>query len=302
MRRRAARLASLDLNLIPVLRAARAAAGTQRDEGCRAGRGNAAGGQRRAAPPRRHFDDELLVRVNRGYILSPLVMRLQRQVEGICTASERLFSAGARFHPATTRREFTLIMADYTVDILGSRLSQLSAQQAPHASLHIRQVRESLAQEMPELTRLVDGIIAPERSQGQSPMRSAELFTDDWCPSTATRTRRSRPRRSGNCPCWGSARACDRGGKLPGRPPADRGNRPGRAAAAAAGDAVREPAQPAGLAVRPVPRRADGHRGGVPQGRAPRRCAPTATRCGTQCGGPGCGSRTWRTRAARGRS
>jgi len=189
---------------------------------------------------RRHFDDELLVRVNRGYILSPLAMQLQRQVEEICTASERLFSTGARFDPATTRREFTLIMADYTVDILGSRLSQLFEQQAPHASLHIRQVRESLTQEMPELTRLVDGIIAPERSQGQSPMRSAELFSDDWvCVASANgglpagdtltfddlkdaswvvpfyRNQNSplAPRRSGNCRSWASARAWRSGWK-----------------------------------------------------------------------------------------
>lgn len=184
MRRRVAQLASLDLNLILVLRellrernvtrAAERVGVTQPAVSAALSR------------LRRHFDDELLVRVNRGYILSPLAMQLQRQVEEICTASERLFSTGARFDPATTRREFTLIMADYTVDILGSGLSRLFEQQAPHASLHIRQVRESLAQEMPELTRLVDGIIAPERSQGQSPMRSAELFSDDWvCVASA---------------------------------------------------------------------------------------------------------------------
>jgi DNA-binding transcriptional LysR family regulator len=184
MRRRVAQLASLDLNLILVLRellrernvtrAAERVGVTQPAVSAALSR------------LRRHFDDELLVRVNRGYILSPLAMQLQRQVEEICAASERLFSTGARFDPATTRREFTLIMADYTVDILGSRLSQLFEEQAPNASLHIRQVRESLAQEMPELTRLVDGIIAPERSQGQSPMRSAELFSDDWvCVASA---------------------------------------------------------------------------------------------------------------------
>jgi DNA-binding transcriptional LysR family regulator len=184
MRRRVAQLASLDLNLILVLRellrernvtrAAERVGVTQPAVSAALSR------------LRRHFDDELLVRVNRGYILSPLAMQLQRQVEEICTASERLFSTGARFDPATTQREFTLIMADYTVDIMGSRLSQLFEQQAPQASLQIRQVRESLAMEMPDLTRLVDGIIAPERSQGQSPMRSAELFSDDWvCVASA---------------------------------------------------------------------------------------------------------------------
>src|SRR5215470_8004974 len=160
MRRRVAQLASLDLNLILVLRellrernvtrAAERVGVTQPAVSAALSR------------LRRHFDDELLVRVNRGYILSPLAMQLQRQVEEICAASERLFSTGARFDPASTRREFTLIMADYTVDILGSKLSRLFEQTAPEASLRIRQVRESLALEMSDLIRRVDGIVAPE--------------------------------------------------------------------------------------------------------------------------------------------
>src|SRR6185437_8678007 len=89
-----------------------------------------------------------------------------------------------------------------------------------------------------------------------------------WCPSTATRTRRSRPGDQATVEAGLPPARGDRGGKLPGRPPADRGDRPGRAAAAAAGDAVREPAQPAGLA---VPRRPGAHRRSAVVARAPRR-------------------------------
>ena len=184
MRRQGASLASLDLNLILVLRellrernvtrAAERVGVTQPAVSAALSR------------LRRHFDDDLLVRVSRGYILSPLAVQLQRQVEEICAASERLFSTGARFDAATTRREFTLIMADYTVDILGSQLSQLFERCAPEASLRIRQVRESLALEMSDLIRRVDGIVAPERSQGLSPMHSVELFRDEWVCVTAT--------------------------------------------------------------------------------------------------------------------
>lgn len=184
MRRRAAQLAGLDLNLILVLRELLRERNVTRAAervGVTQPAVSAA-----LARLRRHFDDELLVRVNRGYVLSPLAMQLQRQVEEICAASERLFATGAGFDPATTRREFTLIMADYTVDILGSELSQLFEQTAPNACLRIRQVRESLALEMPDLIRLVDGIVAPERSQGLSPMRSVELFRDEWvCVTSA---------------------------------------------------------------------------------------------------------------------
>jgi DNA-binding transcriptional LysR family regulator len=129
---------------------------------------------------RRHFGDELLVRVSRGYVLSPLAVQLERQVEEICAAAEQLFSAGADFDPASTRREFTVMMADYTVAVLGGGLSQLFEEQAPHASLHIRLAREALALDMPHLIRWVDGIVAPERTQTLPLARSAELFRDEW--------------------------------------------------------------------------------------------------------------------------
>lgn len=184
MRRRVAQLASLDLNLILVLRellrernvtrAAERVGVTQPAVSAALSR------------LRRHFDDELLVRVNRGYVLSPLAMQLQRQVEEIYAAAERLFATGAGFDPATTEREFTVMMADYTVDILGGALSRLFEHSAPYATLRIRQVPEALAQEMPDLVRRVDGIVAPERSQGMSPLRSAELFRDEWvCVTSA---------------------------------------------------------------------------------------------------------------------
>jgi DNA-binding transcriptional LysR family regulator len=129
---------------------------------------------------RRHFGDELLVRVSRGYVLSPLATQLERQVEEICAAAEQLFATGADFSPDASRREFTLMMADYTVAVLGSRLSRLFETEAPHASLHIRLVREALALEMPHLIRWVDGIVAPQRRQALPLLRSAELFRDEW--------------------------------------------------------------------------------------------------------------------------
>jgi DNA-binding transcriptional LysR family regulator len=177
MTRRAARLASLDLNLLLVLRellrernvtrAAERVGVTQPAVSAALSR------------LRRHFDDELLVRVSRGYVLSPLAEQLKRQVEEICTAAEQLFSTGAAFDPASTRREFTLMMADYTVAVLGGGISRLFEEQAPHASLHIRLAREALALDMPHLIRWVDGIVAPERTQTPS-ARSAELFRDEW--------------------------------------------------------------------------------------------------------------------------
>jgi DNA-binding transcriptional LysR family regulator len=184
MRRRVAQLASLDLNLILVLRELlRERNVTRAAERLGVTQPAVSAALSRL---RRHFGDELLVRVSRGYVLSPLAAQLQRQAEEICASAESLFAAGADFDPDSTRREFTLIMADYTAAVLGGRISRLFEERAPRASLHIRLVREALTLEMPHLLRWVDGIIAPEQAQALPRARSAELFRDEWvCVTSA---------------------------------------------------------------------------------------------------------------------
>src|ERR687895_2427605 len=109
---------------------------------------------------RRHFDDELLVRGKGkgGYVLTPLAAQLAEQVEEVCTAAERLFATGTDFDPNTSGREFTLLMADYTIAVMGERLSQL-LERAPHAKLHVKLVRESLAADVADTIRMIDGIV-----------------------------------------------------------------------------------------------------------------------------------------------
>jgi DNA-binding transcriptional LysR family regulator len=179
MRRSVAQLASLDLNLLLALRELlRERNVTRAAERVGVTQPAASAALSRL---RRHFGDELLVRAKGGYVLSPLAVQLERQVEEVCSAAEQLFATGAEFNPVTSLREFTLLAADYTIAVLGERLSRMIAQAAPRASLHIRLVRESLAVDMPHLVRFVDGIVAPPVSPRAHPhLRSADLFTDRW--------------------------------------------------------------------------------------------------------------------------
>ena len=130
---------------------------------------------------RRHFDDELLVRRGSGYVLTPLAAQLADQAEAVCTAAERLFGAGRGFEPETAQRGFTLLVADYTVAVLGSDLSAALARRAPGVDLHLRLVREAFAADIGETIRLIDGMIAPPAVRFELPeLRSVELFTDRW--------------------------------------------------------------------------------------------------------------------------
>lgn len=179
MYRRAAQLTNLDLNLLVALRellqernvtrAAERIGVTQPAASAALGR------------LRRHFGDELLVRCKGGYALTPLAMQLANQIEVVCAAAERLFATGADFDPGTSEREFTLLMADYTIAVMCERLSQLLDLAAPRVRLHVRLVRESLATDMAETIRLIDGIVAPPVSRLKLPdIRSTELFRDRW--------------------------------------------------------------------------------------------------------------------------
>jgi DNA-binding transcriptional LysR family regulator len=130
---------------------------------------------------RRHFGDELLVREHGEYVLTALGEQLAQQVESVCAAAERLFAASTHFDPATSEREFTLVMADYTIMVMGQALSQAIRKAAPRTRLHIRLVRESLSTEYADGIRFVDGMVAPPTNGFALPdTRSAELFRDRW--------------------------------------------------------------------------------------------------------------------------
>lgn len=139
---------------------------------------------------RRHFGDELLVRSNGRYALSPFATSLVDQVEAVCVGAERLLGANRRFDPATTEREFTFLVADYVVTVLGRRLVAALEEAAPRAGLHLRLVRESLTTEYGELIRFLDGMVAPASLVVQAPhIRSAPLFDDRWVGIAAAANR-----------------------------------------------------------------------------------------------------------------
>jgi Mn-dependent DtxR family transcriptional regulator len=126
-----AHLANLDLNLLVALRELtreRSVTRAAQRVGVTQPAASAA-----LARLRRHFGDELLVREHGEYALTPLGEQLAAQVEAVCGAAERLFAASADFDPATSDREFTLVMADYTIMVMGEALSHALQRAAPKA-------------------------------------------------------------------------------------------------------------------------------------------------------------------------
>jgi DNA-binding transcriptional LysR family regulator len=130
---------------------------------------------------RRYFDDDLLVRRGGRYELSPLALQLVDQVEAVCDGVERLVATGSGFDPATTRREFEIVMSDFVIAVIGERLAALMSANAAAARLNIVLVREALSANIGHTIQAVDCVVSQPTSRFRIPeMRSTSLFRDRW--------------------------------------------------------------------------------------------------------------------------
>jgi len=86
---------------------------------------------------RRHFDDELLVRVGRGYELTALAERLLPLVREALRQMESTLDSAPGFDPAVSDRQFSVTASDYTVSILAEPLLRRVHEIAPKVRLEL---------------------------------------------------------------------------------------------------------------------------------------------------------------------
>lgn len=125
---------------------------------------------------RRRFGDELLVRVGRDYELTPLAAGLLSRIEAAADALERVF--GQEFDPATTTRQFTLAISDYTVAVLFEELNRVLAEEAPGAGLDLRPLTTLSHFDADALIRNTDVVVVPHELVQDYPSQS--LLRDHW--------------------------------------------------------------------------------------------------------------------------
>ena len=188
MRSSSPRLASLDLNLLVILRELLRERNVTRAAG-RVGVSQPAASAA-LARLRKHFGDELLVRRQGSYELSALAHQLAEQVEEVCERVESLLSIGADFDPASSHREFTIVMSDYAIAVLGEPLTAAAAARAPHVRLNIVLVREALSARIGHTIRDVDAVVSTPNTRFRLPeIRSTMLFRDRWVCVTGRASR-----------------------------------------------------------------------------------------------------------------
>jgi DNA-binding transcriptional LysR family regulator len=132
---------------------------------------------------RRHFRDDLLARVGNRYELTPLAAQLTEQTTGALAAVARVFASEPDFDPATSEREFTVMISDYAITVLGPSLAAL-LRQAPHVRLRLHQIAVPAVDDAASVLRNVDAMVLPHGFLSDLP--SQELFTDRWVCIVAT--------------------------------------------------------------------------------------------------------------------
>lgn len=86
---------------------------------------------------RRHYGDDLLVRVGREYELTPLARALLPQVRRTVTMMERALGRAAPFDPVTDHRTFTVALSDFARLELADRFARL-CEAAPSIGLFLQ--------------------------------------------------------------------------------------------------------------------------------------------------------------------
>ncbi|MEY9214622.1 LysR family transcriptional regulator [Thermobifida halotolerans] len=127
---------------------------------------------------RRHFGDDLLIRVGNRFELSSLGRELAGHTGLACQVLERLFSARVGFDPMTSEREFTLVTSDYPLAVLGSALTEALRERAPRVRLRLPQVSRGAVEDIDTTLRSVDGVLMPHGILGDLP--AVDLYQDRW--------------------------------------------------------------------------------------------------------------------------
>jgi DNA-binding transcriptional LysR family regulator len=127
---------------------------------------------------RRHFDDPLLSRVGNEYRLTPLAVQLKERTRLALAGAERVFAAQAEFDPAASTREFSLIVSDYGVAVLGSLISAIVAEEAPRARLRLSAPAPYVVDRASQVLLSTDLLVLPHGFVSE--LRHRDLYRDDW--------------------------------------------------------------------------------------------------------------------------
>ncbi len=127
---------------------------------------------------RRHFHDELLARAGNQYRLTPLALQLKERVRVALSGVERVFAAEPDFDPASSTREFSLLMSDYGVAVLGPHIAALLAEEAPSTRLRFPANTPKMVDAAAQVLINTDLLVIPHGFVDD--LSHHDLYRDEW--------------------------------------------------------------------------------------------------------------------------
>jgi DNA-binding transcriptional LysR family regulator len=127
---------------------------------------------------RRHFDDELLTRSGNEYRLTPLAVQLKERTRMALAGVERVFTAQPEFDPASSAREFSLLVSDYLVAVVGDAVARLLAEEAPHSRLRFLANTPERVDRAAQVLLTTDLMVLPHGFV--TDLSHRDLHQDDW--------------------------------------------------------------------------------------------------------------------------
>lgn len=126
------------------------------------------------------FDDELLVRVGRGFELTPFAEEIMVPVRECIEEIETLINFRQKFEPETEDRSFSVIASDYVMMLLLPSLLNELARAAPKLSIHFIHLRDRESVVRQIASGDVDFGIIPHDGEACKILSWSDLFYDDW--------------------------------------------------------------------------------------------------------------------------
>lgn len=127
---------------------------------------------------RRHFGDELLVRVGNENQLTDLAQMLRPRVRDVVANAQRLLNLQVDFDPAHSDREFAVGASDYIIMRLMPALSALLRQHAPDVRIRFIQAGPEFTADPLGYLRTIDVLIVPVGLIADIP--HVNLMKDRW--------------------------------------------------------------------------------------------------------------------------
>ena len=134
---------------------------------------------------RKHFDDELLIRVGRGFELSPLAEQLKPSVADAVEAAEALLGNQRDFDPSSSTRRFSVSMSEYAMTVLSEPLIRHLGEQAPAARWRSTRSTSALASSRPSCCGETSSSGPWASSSRAAPSRCSPTT---WSASSTSRT------------------------------------------------------------------------------------------------------------------